>query len=198
MVKIKKFQLPQLPYGYKDLEPVISEQVLKLHHTKHHQGYVNGTNQMLELLEKYRSGDAGIDLGAVLDKLSFHMNGHILHSLFWENLRPTKDRNEPGEGVVKWMNKNFGSVEIFKKEFSEAAKGVEGSGWAVLAVRDGTPLVMKVRNHQLMHVAGAEPLLVLDVWEHAYYLDYQNRRGDFVNEFWKIVNWDIFEKRILK
>ncbi|MBR9681400.1 MAG: superoxide dismutase [Candidatus Altiarchaeota archaeon] len=196
MVEIKKVSLPKLSYDYNALEPVISEKVMKLHHTKHHQGYVNGTNSMLGLLEKHRAGDKSVDLGSILTKLSFHMNGHLMHSLFWENMRAPRENNSPSKEVISRMKQHFGSMEQFKKEFSEAAKGVEGSGWAVLAVRDKLPLVMQVRNHQLMHIVGAKPLLVLDVWEHAYYLDYENRRGDFVDAFWKLVDWDTVEKRI--
>ncbi|MDT7858986.1 MAG: superoxide dismutase [Candidatus Aenigmarchaeota archaeon] len=194
---IVKIELPPLPYKYNALEPVISQKIMELHHDKHHKSYVDGANAALEKLEKYRKGEIEIDVRATLRDLSFHMNGHVLHSIFWPNMKPPEENNKPGGKIADLINKVFGSFESFKKEFSNAAKSVEGSGWAVLAKDEKDNLyVFQIEKHNLMHVAGFKPLLVLDVWEHAYYLDYLNDRGKYVDNWWKVVNWDDVEKRL--
>jgi Fe-Mn family superoxide dismutase len=194
---IAKIELPPLPYKYNALEPVISQKIMELHHDKHHKSYVDGANAALEKLEKYRKGEIEIDVRATLRDLSFHMNGHVLHSIFWPNMKPPEENNKPGGKVADLINKVFGSFESFKKEFSNAAKSVEGSGWAVLVKDEKNNLyVFQIEKHNLMHVAGFKPLLVLDVWEHAYYLDYLNDRGKYVDSWWKVVNWDDVEKRL--
>jgi Fe-Mn family superoxide dismutase len=193
---IAKIELPPLPYKYNALEPVISQKIMELHHDKHHKSYVDGANAALEKLEKYRKGEIEIDVRATLRDLSFHMNGHVLHSIFWPNMKPPEENNKPGGKIADLINKVFGSFESFKKEFSNAAKSVEGSGWAVLVKDEKNNLyVFQIEKHNLMHVAGFKPLLVLDVWEHAYYLDYLNDRGKYVDNWWKVVNWDDVEKR---
>jgi Fe-Mn family superoxide dismutase len=194
---VAKIELPPLPYKYNALEPVISQKIMELHHDKHHKSYVDGANAALEKLEKYRKGEIEIDVRATLRDLSFHMNGHVLHSIFWPNMKPPEENNKPGGKVADLINKVFGSFESFKKEFSNAAKSVEGSGWAVLVKDEKDNLyVFQIEKHNLMHVAGFKPLLVLDVWEHAYYLDYLNDRGKYVDNWWKVVNWDDVEKRL--
>ncbi|MFZ8830293.1 MAG: superoxide dismutase [Candidatus Aenigmatarchaeota archaeon] len=194
---IAKIELPPLPYKYNALEPVISQKIMELHHDKHHKSYVDGANAALEKLEKYRKGEIEIDVRATLRDLSFHMNGHVLHSIFWPNMKPPEENNKPGGKIGDLINKVFGSFESFKKEFSNAAKSVEGSGWAVLVKDEKDNLyVFQIEKHNLMHVAGFKPLLVLDVWEHAYYLDYLNDRGKYVDNWWKVVNWDDVEKRL--
>ncbi len=198
-IKIKKVELPPLPYKYDALEPVISRKIMELHHDKHHLGYVNGANKALEKLEKYRKGEIEIDVKAVLRDLSFHMNGHILHSIFWPNMKSPEDDNEPGGRIADLIKQQFGSFEAFKKEFGQASKTVEGVGWGILAVDEEDNLyVVQIEKHNLMHVAGLKPILVLDVWEHAYYLDYLNARGSYVDNWWKVVNWDDVEKRLEK
>jgi Fe-Mn family superoxide dismutase len=193
---IAKIELPPLPYKYNALEPVISQKIMELHHGKHHKSYVDGANAALEKLEKYRKGEMEIDVRATLRDLSFHMNGHVLHSIFWHNMKPPEENSKPGGKIGDLINKVFGSFESFKKEFSNAAKSVEGSGWAVLIKDEKDNLyVFQIEKHNLMHVAGFKPLLVLDVWEHAYYLDYLNDRGKYVDNWWKVVNWDDVEKR---
>ena len=198
-LKIKKIELPPLPYSYDALEPVISKKIMELHHDKHHAGYVKGANAALEKLEKFRKGEIEIPVRAVLRDLSFHMNGHILHTIFWPNMREPQDDNKPGGKIEDLIVKSFGSFEAFKKEFGQAAKTVEGVGWAILAVdNDENLYVTQIEKHNLMHIASLKPILVLDVWEHAYYLDYLNDRGSYVNNWWKVVNWDDVEKRIDK
>jgi Fe-Mn family superoxide dismutase len=197
LLMIAKIELPPLPYKYNALEPVISQKIMELHHDKHHKSYVDGANAALEKLEKYRKGEIEIDVRATLRDLSFHMNGHVLHSIFWPNMKPPEENNKPGGKIGDLINKVFGSFESFKKEFSNAAKSVEGSGWAVLLKDEKDNLyVFQIEKHNLMHVAGFKPLLVLDVWEHAYYLDYLNDRGKYVDNWWKVVNWDDVEKRL--
>jgi len=198
-LKVKKVELPPLPYSYDALEPVISKKIMELHHDRHHLGYVKGANAALEKLEKFRKGEIEIPIRAVLRDLSFHMNGHILHSIFWPNMRAPQDDNKPGGKIEDLIIKTFGSFEAFQKEFSQAAKTVEGVGWAILAVdKEENLYVTQIEKHNLMHIASLKPILVIDVWEHAYYLDYLNDRGSYVNNWWKVVNWDDVERRIEK
>jgi Fe-Mn family superoxide dismutase len=198
-MKIKKLELPPLPYNYDALEPIISKKVMELHHDKHHKSYVDGANAALEKLDKFRKGEIEIDIRATLRDLSFHMNGHVLHSIFWPNMKPPEENNKPGGKIADLINQNFGSFEAFKKEFGNAAKTVEGSGWAILVKDNEDNLyVFQVEKHNLMHIAGFKPLLVLDVWEHAYYLDRGPDRASYVDDWWKIVNWDDVERRLQK
>ncbi|MFP3984914.1 MAG: superoxide dismutase [Candidatus Bathyarchaeia archaeon] len=195
------YVLPKLPYGYKDLEPYISEEQLRIHHDKHHQGYVNGSNLILEKLEKTRKENTDLDMKSTLKSLSFNIGGHLLHSLFWPNLAPAgKGGGEPGGVFGDSITKEFGSFARFKKEFSDAANSVEGSGWTALTFCKQTkrPIVMQIEKHNTNVYPAFKILLVLDVWEHAYYLDYKNERAKFVDAFWKIVNWDEVSKRFEK
>jgi len=198
-MQTKRYELPPLPYAYNALEPYIAEEIMRLHHQKHHQGYVNGANAALEKLEKFRKGEAQVDIRAVLRDLSFHLNGHILHSIFWPNMAPPgKGGGKPGGRTADLINQFFGSFERFKEEFSQAAKNVEGVGWALLLYepKAGQLLVVQIEKHNLMHIANAQVLLALDVWEHAYYLQYKNDRGSYVDNWWNVVNWDDVEKRL--
>ena len=199
MEKSKFYILPELPYGYRDLEPHISEVQLKIHHQKHHQAYVNGANAILQKLDKARKEGADIDVKATLKELSFNIGGHLLHSLFWPNLAPTgKGGGKPGGTLGDAIEKEFGSFERFKKEFSQAAAGVEGSGWAALSFcrQTNRPIIMQIEKHNTNVYPMFRILMVLDVWEHAYYLDYKNERAKFVDAFWNIVNWNEVNKRL--
>ncbi|OGW85842.1 MAG: superoxide dismutase [Omnitrophica bacterium RIFCSPLOWO2_01_FULL_45_10] len=195
------YVLPELAYDYKALEPHISEQQLRLHHDKHHQAYVNGANALLEKIKTARDSNAELDMKATARELSFNISGHLLHTLFWENLSsPAKTKPEPAGAIKEMLSKEFGSFERFKGEFTKAAVTVEGSGWAVLTYCNmiNRPIIMQVEKHNL-YVAPSFPiLLVLDVWEHAYYVDYKNERAKFVEAFWNIVNWDGVNDRIKK
>jgi len=191
MEKIKTFTLPKLPYDYNALAPYISEQQLKLHHDKHHQAYVNGANAIFEKLDKTRSENADADMKAMLKELSFNIGGHLLHTTFWENMAPAdKGGGKPGGAVADMIDMGFGSFERFKKEFTMAATSTEGSGWAALAVHPciGRPLIMQIEKHNVNVYPTFNILMVLDVWEHAYYLDYKNERPKFVEAFWNLVN----------
>ena len=194
-----KYKLPKLPYKKNALEPVISEKQLTIHHDKHHQGYVNNSNNILEKIEKARKEGSDLDMKTTLKALSFNIGGHILHSLFWPNLTaPDQGGGKPGGELGDALNKEFGSFERFKQEFHQAAKSAEGSGWGALTYCKKTdrPIIMQIEKHNVNIYPSFQILMVLDVWEHAYYLDYQNKRGEFIDGFWKIVNWDEVNKRL--
>jgi superoxide dismutase, Fe-Mn family len=199
MEKIKTFTLPKLPYDYNALAPFISEQQLKLHHDKHHQAYVNGANAIFEKLDKARSENADLDMKAILKELSFNVGGHLLHTTFWENMAPVgKGGGKPGGAVADMIDMGFGNFERFKKEFTTTATSAEGSGWAALAVHPciGRPLIMQIEKHNVNVYPTFNILMVLDVWEHAYYLDYKNERPKFIEAFWNLVNWDKVNKNL--
>ena len=200
MENIKSFTLPNLPYDYAALAPYISEQQLKLHHDRHHQAYVNGGNTAFEKLDKARKENTEIDVKATLKELSFNVGGHILHSIFWTNLAPAGKGGggNPSGAIADLIDRNFGSFERFKKEFTMAATSVEGSGWAALALHPcmDRPLIMQIEKHNVNVYPTFNILMVLDVWEHAYYLDYKNERPKFVEAFWNIVNWDQINKNL--
>ncbi len=199
MAEKKFYALPDLPYAYNALEPYISETQLKIHHDKHHAAYVNGANALLERLDKARQTGTDVDMKATLKELSFNVGGHTLHTLFWANMAPAaKTAKEPKAALAEALKNEFGSFERFKKEFSAAAVGVEGSGWATLAFCGKThrPVLMQIEKHNVNVAPNERILMVLDVWEHAYYLDYKNERAKFVEAFWNIVNWDEVNKRL--
>jgi Fe-Mn family superoxide dismutase len=196
---IRTFTLPKLPYDYNALAPHMSETQLKLHHDKHHQTYVNGANAAFEKLDKARQENTDIDAKAILKDLSFNIGGHLLHSIFWENLAPAgKGGGTPGGAIADVINKEFGSFDRFKKEFSAAAASTEGSGWAALAMHPciGRPLIMQIEKHNVNVYPTFNILMIMDVWEHAYYVDYQNQRPKYVEAFWNIVNWDQVNKNL--
>ena len=199
MEKTRFYVLPQLAYGYDELQPHISKEQLTLHHQKHHQAYVTGANAILERLDKARKEGVDFDVKATLKELSFHIGGHLLHSLFWANLAPAgKGGAKPTGTLGTALEKEFGSFERFKKEFSLAATSVEGSGWAALTLcrQTNRPIIMQVEKHNANVYPMFAILMVIDVWEHAYYLDYNNERAKFVDAFWNIVNWDEVHKRL--
>jgi Fe-Mn family superoxide dismutase len=198
MDPIRLYSLPKLPYEYTSLVPYISEEQLKLHHLKHHQAYVNGANAIFEKLDKARKDNVDLDLKATLKELSFHVGGFRLHNRFWENLAPAgKGGGVPKGDLAKAIDDEFGKFERFKKEFTQVATSVEGSGWAVMTfcTKTNRPVIMQAEKHNVNIMPGFEILMVLDVWEHAYYLDYKNDRAKFVESFWNIVNWDMVGKR---
>jgi Fe-Mn family superoxide dismutase len=196
-MQLKKAELPPLPYSYTALEPVLSKETLEFHHDKHHAAYVAGTNTALEKLEKSRKGEIEINTREVLRDLSFNLNGHILHSMYWANMKGAQQNNTPGGRIGDYINRSFGSFEAFAKEFSATAKTVEASGWAALTADEENNLyVVGIEKHNLMPIAGYKMLLVNDVFEHAYYIDYKNNRGKYVDNWWSLLNWDDVEKRL--
>jgi Fe-Mn family superoxide dismutase len=207
MEKVKTFTLPKLPYEYNALAPYISEEQLKLHHDKHHQAYVNAANKLLtsidEAMKNPQSLDYWVSFGyikALAKELSFNVGGHMLHTTFWENMAPAGKGGggAPTGDIAELINKNFGSFENFKKMFTATAVSTEGSGWAALAVHPCIDrlMIMQIEKHNVNVFPDFTIIMALDVWEHAYYVDYKNDRAKFVENFWNIVNWDRVNKNL--
>lgn len=193
-----KYKLPKLPFGYRDLEPFIDAKTIELHYTKHHQGYVDGLNASLEKLENARKEGDFSSIKALKKDLAFHGSGHFLHSLYWENLCPNvKCQEYPKGKLFEAIEKKFISYGTFLKEFKASTLSIEGSGWGVLVLIKGELEIITIEKHQDLSVIGAVPILVCDVWEHAYYLNYQNKRGDYIDNFFKIINWEVIGKRYI-
>jgi len=189
--------LPELPYSYNALEPHYNEQTVRLHHDAHHNAYVKGLNQAeTRLAEARKAGDFAL-VKHWERELAFHGSGHILHTLFWENMSPHGGGTPEGP-VASQIEKDFGAVSSFQKQFTAAAAAVEGSGWALLCwhERFNRLFILTSEKHQNLTVWGAQPLLVLDVWEHAYYLQYQNKKADYIEAWWKLVNWDDVNRKL--
>ncbi|MYL32690.1 superoxide dismutase [Pontibacillus yanchengensis] len=184
-------KLPPLPYPYDALEPYISKEIMRLHHDVHHKSYVDGLNKAENKLAELRKTGKDDLIKHWLRQQSFNGSGHFLHTIFWFNMKPNGGGKPKGD-LLKQINKDFGSFAAFKKQFSDAAKSVEGVGWAILVweMRSGRLAIQTVEKHQMFSLWDVVPLLVLDVWEHAYYLQYQTKRGDYVKNWWNIVNWD--------
>ncbi len=193
-----KYVLPDLPYAKDALEPVIDKATVEFHHDKHHASYVAGANKAEENLQKAR--DTG-DFALVKHwerELAFHGSGHILHTIYWTNLTSQAKSGKPNAELEKALTSDFGGVDKFKTQLVNASISVEGSGWGILAYHALTKklTVLQTEKHQDLTVWGAMPLLVIDVWEHAYYLKYQNRRADYVNAIFSIINWDNVAERL--
>jgi Fe-Mn family superoxide dismutase len=186
-------ELPLLPYEYNALEPYIDEQTMHLHHDIHHKGYVDGLNNAEKKLAEARAAGDFALVKHWSREAAFHGSGHFMHALFWPNMAPAGKGGggEPTGALAEQIKKDFGSFDAFKKHYSAAAVAVEGSGWAVLAWQpQGKQLViLQSEKHQQLTQWGVVPLLVLDVWEHAYYLKYQNKRAAYVEAWWNVVNW---------
>ena len=191
-----EYTLPDLPYDYGALAPHIAPEIMELHHSKHHQTYVNGLNDTLEKLAAAREkGDFGAIVG--LEKsLAFNLGGHVNHSIFWKNLSPDGGDKPDGE-LGAAIDEFFGSFEGFQKQFAAAALGIQGSGWSVLAWDSvGQRLVnVQMYDQQGNLALGLVPVLMLDMWEHAFYLDYVNVKADYVKAWWNVVNWADAQKR---
>ena len=191
------YTLPELPYDYAALEPHISGRIMELHHDKHHAAYVAGANAALEALTAAR--DAG-DLGAVNlweKNLAFNLGGHTNHSVFWKNLSPNGGGRPEGE-LAEAIKASFGSFEKFQAHFTATALGIQGSGWAVLAYDSisGKLVVFQLFDQQGNVPVGTIPLFMVDMWEHAFYLDYLNVKADYVKAIWNIVNWQDVSERL--
>jgi Fe-Mn family superoxide dismutase len=184
------YVLPDLPYDYGALEPHLSGEIMELHHGRHHAAYVKGANGAIEQLAEARA--AGLFGGVrMLEKdLAFNLSGHVNHSVFWQNMSPEGGDRPDGE-LAAAVDEHFGSFDAFRGEFSAAATQVQGSGWAMLVWHPlgRRLLVNQLYDHQANLANGAVPLLLLDTWEHAYYLQYRNARAEYVEAFWNIVNW---------
>jgi Fe-Mn family superoxide dismutase len=194
------YELPKLEYDYKALAPYMSEEQLRIHHEKHHQAYVTGSNGILQKLDKARKENAELDMRSTLKELSFNIGGHVLHSLFWGNLAPaSKGSGKPNGAIAETISKEFGGFDRFKSEFTKTAATVEGSGWAALTYckHTGRPLIMQIEKHNTNVYPKFPILMVLDVFEHAYYIDYKNDRAKFIEAFWNIINWNEVNKRFM-
>lgn len=191
-----EYTLPDLGYDYAALEPSISGRIMELHHDKHHQTYVNGANQALEQLAEARDKNDFGTINQLQKNLAFNLAGHVNHTIFWENLSPEGDDKPEGE-LAQAVEEFFGSFDGLRAQFTAAALGIQGSGWAILAWDSlGEKLIIEqLYDHQGNLAAATVPLLLLDMWEHAFYLDYQNVKADYVKAFWNIVDWaDVAER----
>lgn len=191
-----QYHLPDLGYGYDSLEPVYSKELLQLHHDAHHAAYVKGANQALEKLSEARSRKDYASLNQLQKDLAFHLSGHVLHSLFWRNLTPDGG-DAPKGALAAAIQQSFGGENAFREHFSSAATSIQGSGWSALSWEplSQSLIVEQVWDHQGNVGRGTLPLLVLDMWEHAYYLQYKNRKAEWVKSYWQIVNWRDVEER---
>ncbi|MEM8495222.1 MAG: superoxide dismutase [Planctomycetota bacterium] len=191
------YVLPELPYAYDALEPAIDATTMEIHHSKHHQGYVNNLNSALAKLANARDAGDYAAVRALSRSVSFNGGGHTLHTLFWGNMAPEGERGQPSGDFAACIMRCFGGMEKLKAHFIAAASGVEGSGWGMLGVDlvSKQLLIIQGENQQKLTTWGFVPILVCDVWEHAYYLKYQNKRKDYVNAFWEIINWVEVAKR---
>ncbi|KAH7027853.1 putative Mn superoxide dismutase [Microdochium trichocladiopsis] len=196
-----KATLPDLPYDYAALEPYISGKIMELHHKNHHQTYVNGLNSALETItEAKASSNEKAAAAAAAPLLNFHGGGHVNHSLFWENLAPASQGSGGGDpsGALKTaIDKDFGSVDNLRKQVNTALAGIQGSGWAWLAKdKSAGTLQVITRANQDPVTGNYIPLLGIDAWEHAYYLQYQNRKAEYFDAIWNVVNWNTVAKRL--
>lgn len=199
-----KFELPALPYAYSALAPHISEQTMKLHHDKHHQAYVDNLNKAIDMHPEWASKSieeiiktynmAPDDIKTMLRN---HGGGHYNHSMFWNMMSP-KTGQSPLETTKSMISAQFGDIDTFKKQFGDGATKVFGSGWQWLVLDNGKLSLMSTPNQDNPLTQGKVPILGIDVWEHAYYVDYQNRRADYIASWWNVVNWEYVEKMLIK
>ncbi|MFC0273912.1 superoxide dismutase [Metabacillus herbersteinensis] len=195
-VPVGEHTLPPLPYSYNALEPTISREIMQLHHDKHHASYVKGLNKAEKEMKKARERNDYDLIKHWEREAAFHGAGHYLHTIFWTIMSPNGG-GKPSGKLAKEINSSFGSYDKFKKHFSESAKNVEAVGWALLvwSPRSHRLEILQAEKHQNLSQWDVIPLLVLDVWEHAYYLQYKNEREKYVDNWWKLVNWPEVEKR---
>ena len=193
------YTLPELPYDYAALEPYISGKIMELHHDKHHQAYVTGANNALDQLAEARAKGDLACINKLEKDLAFNLGGHVNHTIYWENMAP-KAGGEPTGTLMDQIKENFGSFDAFKKQFVAVAAGVQGSGWAVLAwdYLGDQLLIIQQYDHQANLPINLVPILLLDCWEHAYYLDYLNVRADYIAAWWNIVNWEDVAARLAR
>jgi len=191
-----QYRLPDLRYDYGALEPHISGRIMELHHDKHHAAYVKGANTTIEKLQQAREKDDLSTLAGLEKALAFHLSGHVLHSLFWQNLAPKAGGRPSGE-LAAAINEHFGSFDKLKRQLTEVAGTIMGSGWAALMWEPlGKRLITaQIYDHQSNVNQAGVPLLVLDAWEHAFYLQYENRKTEFFEAVWNVWNWSDVSER---
>lgn len=192
------YQLPPLPYAYNALEPHIGEQTMKLHHDKHHMAHVSGLNRALAQLDAARTAGDYAQAMVWAREAAVQGSGHVLHSIFWPNMSPAGG-GDPGGALAEQIERDLGGMAAFRAQFSEAAMVISGNGWAVLAWEPvgACLMILPVSDYQQGALWGAVPLLVLDMWEHAYYLTYHNRRRAYIEAWWQVVNWADVNERLL-
>ncbi|MFN8023179.1 MAG: superoxide dismutase [Acidimicrobiales bacterium] len=190
------YSLPPLPYDPAALEPHLSARILELHHDKHHQAYVDGANTTLEKLADARAKGDFASLVGLQKTLAFNVAGHALHSIYWTNMSPDGGDKPTGE-LAAAIDEHFGGFDGFRKQMTAATVSVQGSGWSALVWEPlGQRLVVEqIEDHHNHAIEGTSALLVIDAWEHAYYLQYENRRADYVEAIWNVINWDDVAKR---
>lgn len=192
--------LPDLPYAYDALEPYIATRIMELHHGRHHLAYVNGLNTAERKLAEARASGNFAEVEFWSKKAAFNGGGHYLHAMFWETMAPAGDGGggEAKGPIAELIARDFGSFEQFKAHFNAASGAVEASGWGILHFRpaDGRLIILQAENQHKLSSWDCFPLLGVDVWEHAYYLQYENRRGDYVNAWWNVVNWEAVNNRL--
>jgi Fe-Mn family superoxide dismutase len=184
------YTLPDLPYDQGALEPHISGRIMELHHGKHHAAYVKGANTALDRLHEIREKGDFAEISMLERNLAFNVSGHVLHSVFWTNLSPDGG-GEPSGDLAELLESTFGGFGGFRQQMTEAAATVQGSGWALASWEPvaGRLVVQQVHDHQGNHGQGTVPVLAIDSWEHAYYLQYENRKADYLTAVWSVVNW---------
>jgi Fe-Mn family superoxide dismutase len=202
-IELKKYELPPLPYKYDALEPHISAQIMDLHYNTHHKGYVNGANSAVEKVEKIVKGDVtGHDWAGVVRNLVFNVNGARLHNVFWNNMAPagSKGGGKPGGVLADLIDKQFGGFDRFKQVYTDIMRSLTGSGWTILYFDSDTGRLTftTVENHFINHIVDLPVVVLLDQWEHAYYLQYKTNRNAYIDAWWNIVNWEDAEQRLQK
>jgi superoxide dismutase, Fe-Mn family len=196
VVSLGRHSLPDLTYSYDALEPYISQEIMELHHKKHHKAYVDGLNKAELELKTARENNNFAFIKHWSRELSFHGSGHYLHTIFWKNMSPHGGGSPTGQ-LLHEIERYFGSLIYFRRHFAEAAKQVEGNGWAILvwSPRARHLEILQTEKHMNMTQWDTIPILVIDVWEHAFYLQYKNNREEYIKNWWKVVNWNDVEMR---
>jgi Fe-Mn family superoxide dismutase len=196
---MSKYVLPDLSYDYGALEPNISGKIMELHHDKHHLAYVNGANSALDALADARDKNDLTMVNKFQKDLAFNLAGHVNHTVFWKNMSPEGGDKPTGE-LAAAIDEYFGSFDAFRAHFTASALGIQGSGWSILVwdILGQKLIIEQLYDHQGNLSVGSIPLLMLDMWEHAFYLDYQNVKPEYVKAFWNIVNWSDVQARFLE
>lgn len=192
-----RYVLPELEYDYGALEPHISGRIIELHHDRHHRAYVDGANKALEQLQEARQKGNLEAAGPLAQTLAFNVSGHVLHSIYWRNLAPKAGGRPSGE-LAQALDQQFGGFDKFRQQLTKTAASIMGSGWAALMWDTlGSQLVItQIQDHQSSTIEGAVPLLVLDAWEHAFYLQYQNEKAKYFEAIWNLWNWNDVAARL--
>ena len=191
-----RYRLPDLPYDFAALEPHISGRIMELHHGKHHAAYVKNANETIARLDVARASGDTARISALERALAFNLSGHVLHSIFWQNMTP-KGGDKPVGELSHAIDRDFGSFDQFKRHMVSVASGIMGSGWSALVFEPMAErlMVTQIYDHQSNLNQGSVPLMVIDAWEHAYYLQYQNRKEEFFKAVWNLWNWEDVAER---